>query len=177
MFLKQFIRSRQGSGIYVATDFSLSIFRRDLRWLRKNGLDEQVTLMAFDAKAMPFRDSSISAIVSNVGFPNIRSGEKAVNEAFRILTSDGILVTNFMFTSEQTKNYAKAKELGFDQFYIRKNTEEVFRKVGFGFDLHELYRGQVRPTPSSIDGLPIVPDIYSFYVLRAKKRATVAART
>jgi ubiquinone/menaquinone biosynthesis C-methylase UbiE/uncharacterized protein YbaR (Trm112 family) len=177
MFFKQFIRSRQGSGIYIATDFSLSVLQSDLRWLRKNGLDEQVTLMAFDAKAMPFRDSSFSAIVSNLGFSNIRNGEKAVNEAFRILTPDGILVTNFMFTSEQTKNYAKAKELGFDQFYIRKSTEEVFRKAEFEFDLHELYRGQVRPTPDGIDRLPTVPDTYSFCVFKAKKRAIASAKT
>ncbi|MDH5787774.1 MAG: class I SAM-dependent methyltransferase, partial [Candidatus Bathyarchaeota archaeon] len=170
-FFKQFIRSRQGSEVYVATDFSLSVLQSDLRWLRKNGLSEQVTLMAFDAKAMPFRDSSVSAMVSNVGFPNIRNGDDAVNEAFRTLTPDGILVTNFMFTSEQTRNYAKAKELGLDQFYIRKSTEEVFRKAGFEVDLHELYRGEVRPTPGGIDGLPIVPDTYSFCVLKARKPA------
>jgi ubiquinone/menaquinone biosynthesis C-methylase UbiE len=176
MFFKQFICSHQGSGIYIATDFSLSVLQSNLRWLQKNGLDKQATLLAFDAKAMPFRDSSVSAIVSNIGFPNIRNGEKAVDETFRILTQDGVLVTNFMFTSEQTKNYVKAKELGFDQFYIRKSTEDVFRKTGFEFDLHELYRGQVRPTPGGIDGLPIVPDTYSFCVLKAKKQVRASPR-
>jgi hypothetical protein len=75
-----------------------------------------------------------------------------------------------MFTEEQTKNYARAKELGFDQFYIRKSTEEVFKKAGFKFEMHELYRGEVRPTLGGIDGLPIVPDMYSFCVLKAKKQ-------
>lgn len=170
MFFKQFIRSRHGSGVYVASDFSLSVLQSDLRWLRRNGLDKQVTLLAFDAKTMPFRDGSITAIVSNVGFPNVRNGEKAVNEAFRVLSFGGVLLANFMFTSEQTENYARAKELGFDQFYVRSSTEEAFRKAGFEFDLRELYRGSVRPTPGRIDGLPIVPDVYAFCVLKARKR-------
>jgi ubiquinone/menaquinone biosynthesis C-methylase UbiE/uncharacterized protein YbaR (Trm112 family) len=169
-FFKQFLRSRRGSGVYVASDFSLSVLRSDLRWLQANGLDGQVTLLAFDAKAMPFRDGSVPAVVSNVGFINIQNGEQAVGEAFRVLVSRGVLVANFMFTTEQTANYLKAKELGFDQFYIRKSTEEVFRRVGFVFDLREVYRGHVRPTPSGIDGLPVVPDVYAFCVLKAKKQ-------
>jgi len=168
-FFKPFIRSRQRKGVYVVTDFSPTVLRSNLKWLRKSGLDEEVTLMAFDAKAMPFRDNSIPAIVSNIGFPNIRNNGRAVNEVFRVLVSHGILITNFMFTTEQTKNYTKAKELGLDQFYTRKNVEEVFTKAGFRFSLEELYHGSVRPTPGGIDYFPIVKDVYSFCVFRATK--------
>lgn len=168
-FFKHFIQSRQRKGIYVATDFSLSVLRSDQRWLRKNNLDKQVTLIAFDAKAMPFRNNSIPAIVSNIGFPNIRDSGKAVYEAFRTLTPNGILMTNFMFTTKQTKNYAKARELGLDQLYVREGTEEIFRKAGFQFDLQQLYQGSVRPTPGRIDSLPVVPDLYSFCFLKARK--------
>jgi len=168
-FFKPFIRSRQRRGVYVATDFSPTVLRSNLKWLRKNRLDEQVTLMAFDAMAMPFKDNVIPAMVSNIGFPNIRNNGKAVNEAMRVLAPLGIVIANFMFTTEKTANYAKAKELGLDQFYTRKNVEEVFTKAGFKLGLEELYRGSVRPTPGGIDYFPIVEDVYSFCVLRATK--------
>ncbi len=169
MFFKGFIQSRRGQGIYVATDFSPTVLRSDLKWLRTNGLAGKVTLMAFDAKAMPFRENSIPAIVSNVGLPNIRNDGKAVDEAFRVLVPHGFFITNLMFTTEQTKNYAKAKELGLDQFYARRSVEEIFRKAGFQFSLEEIHQGLVRPTPGGIDLFPVVQDTYSFCVVRATK--------
>jgi len=169
MFFKEFIRSRQGSGVYIATDFSYTVLRSDLKWLRANGLAEKVTLMAVDAKFMPFRDTSVPSMVSNIGLPNIREGEKAVEEAFRILVPGGVFITNLMFTTENTQNYAKAKELGLHQFYIRQNAEETFRKAGFTFTVNELHRGWVCPTPGGIDLLPMVPDTYSFCVINATK--------
>jgi len=168
-FFKLFLQSRREKGVYVATDFSPTVLRNDLKWLRKNGLEEQATLMAFDAKAMPFRDNSIPATVSNIGFPNIRNDGKAVNEAYRVLAPSGILIANFMLTTEKTENYTKAKEMGAHQFYTRKNVEEVFRKAEFKFSLEEHYRGPVRPTPGGIDLFPIVPDTYSFCVIKATK--------
>jgi len=169
VFFKEFIRSRQGSGVYVATDFSPTVLRSDLKWLRTNGLERNVTLMAFDAKAMPFRDNSIPASVSNLGFPSIRNDGKAVEEVFRVLVPGGVLITNFMLTTERTTNYSKAKELGWDQFYVQRSAEEIFRNAGFEFTLEELYHGSVRPTPGGIDLFPIVPDLYSFCVLKARK--------
>jgi ubiquinone/menaquinone biosynthesis C-methylase UbiE len=163
------MRSRRGKGIYVASDFSPTILKSNLKWLRKNRLEEQATFMAFDAKAMPFRDNSIPAIVSNVGFPNIRNNGKAVDEAFRVLAPFGVLIANFMFTTESTENYAKAKELGVHQFYTRGNVEKVFSKAGFHFSLGELHHGPVSPTPGGIDALPIVQDTYSFCVIKATK--------
>ena len=168
-FFKPFLQSRHGKGVYIATDFSPTVLRSNQKWLRKNELEEQVTLMALDAKATPFRDNTIPAAVSNIGFLNIRNNGKAVTEAFRLLAPSGILIANFMFTIEKTENYTKAKEMGLHQFYTRKNVEEVFQKVGFEFHLEELYQGSVRPTPGGIDTLPIVQDRYSFCVLIAKK--------
>ncbi len=168
-FFKEFIRSHQGSGVYIASDFSPTVLRGNLKWLRANGVAEKVTLMATDAKLMPFRDSSIPSMVSNLGLPNIREAEKAVEEAFRLLVPRGVFITNLMFTTEQTENYAKAKELGLHQFYVRQNSEEAFRKAGFTFTIDELHRGPVRPTPGGIDLLPTVPDTYSFCVVKAIK--------
>jgi len=125
--------------------------------------------MAFDAKAVPFRDNSIPAAVSNLGLPNMRSDGKAVAEVFRVLVRRGVFITNFMFTTEQTRNYAKAKELGLNQFYVRRSVEEIFEKTGFDFRLEEFHRGSVRPTPSGIDLFPIVSDTYSFCVIKATK--------
>jgi len=169
IFFKEFLRSHRESGVYVASDFSPTVLRSDLKWLRGNGLERKVTLMAFDAKSIPFRDNSVPACVSNVGLLNIRNDGKAVEEAFRVLVAGGIFITNFMFTTEHTENYAKARELGLDQFYIRASVEEIFRKAGFKFSLEELYRGLVRPTPGGIDLFPMVPDTYSFCVIKATK--------
>lgn len=168
-FFKKFIRSRQGNGVYVATDFSPTVLRSNLKWLRANELEEKVTLLAFDAKTTPFRDTSVPAMVSNLGLPNIRHDGKAVQEAFRMLGPHGIFIINFMFTTEQTENYAKAKELGLAQFYLRSSVDEIFRNAGFEFSLEELHSGAVRPTPGGIDLLPIVPDTYSFCIIRATK--------
>lgn len=118
---------------------------------------------------MPFKDDSIPAAVSNLGFPNIRNDGKAVSEAFRVLAPSGILIANFMFTAKDTRNYFKARELGLDRFYTRENAEEAFREAGFKFSLEELHRGSVRPTPGGIDLFPIVPDTYSFYAINATK--------
>lgn len=168
-FFKEFIRSRRGNGVHVATDFSPTVLRSNLKWLRANELEEKVTLLAFDANAAPFRDSSVPAMVSNLGLPNVRNDGKAVQEVFRILVPNGIFITNFMFTTEQTENYVMAKELGLAQFYVRSSVDEIFRNAGFEFSLEELHRGSVRPTPGGIDLFPTVPDTYSFCVLRAAK--------
>jgi hypothetical protein len=80
-----------------------------------------------------------------------------------------------MFTTETTQNYAKAKELGLSKFYTRDGVEQQFKKAGFRFSLQELYRGFVRPTRGGIDVLPIVPDTYSFCVMRATKPEKRAA--
>jgi ubiquinone/menaquinone biosynthesis C-methylase UbiE len=145
------------------------VLRSNYGWAKKNALGNDVTLLAFDAKAMPFRDKSMPAVVSNLGFPNIRNDGKAAEEAFRVLVSSGILITNFMFTAKETENYAKAKEYGLDQFYARENVEGIFRKVGFKFSIQELHRGLVRPTPGGIDLFPTVQDVYSFCVIKATK--------
>ncbi len=168
-FFKEFIRSRRGNGVYVATDFSPTVLQSNLKWLRANGLEGKVTLLAFDAKAMPFRDNSIPAAVSNLGLPNIRNDGKAVEETFRVLAARGVFITNFMFTTEETENYAKAKEYGLHQFYVKRGVEETFRKALFEFSLEELHRGLVRPTPGGIDLFPAVPDKYSFSVIKARK--------
>jgi uncharacterized protein YbaR (Trm112 family) len=168
-FFKEFVRSRRGNGVYVATDFSPTVLHSNLKWLRANKLEEKVTLLAFDAKVAPFRDSSVPAMVSNLGLPNIRNNGKAVQEAFRVLVPRGIFITNFMFTTEQTENYVKSKELGLAQFYVRSGVDEIFRKAGFEFSLEELHRGAVRPTPGGIDLFPTVPDTYSFCIIRATK--------
>lgn len=171
-FFKSFLQSRKGGGIYVASDFSLTVLRNNLKWLRRHEFQNQVTLMVFDAKSMPFRDSTIPTMTSNLGFPNIKGNGKAVQEAFRVLTPGGVLLTNFMFTTEDTENYAKAREMGFEQFYTRSNVERIFALKGFEFAIEELHHGPVRPTPGGIDTLPIVQDVYSFCVLRARKPRT-----
>lgn len=168
-FFKPFLQSRKSNAVYVASDFSPTVLRSNYGWAKKNSLENDVTLIAFDAKAMPFRDNSIPAVVSNLGFPNIRNDGKAVEEAFRVLISSGILITNFMLTMKETENYAKAKEYGLDQFYTRENVDGAFRKVGFKFSVQELHRGRVRPTPGGIDLLPTVQDVYSFCVIKATK--------
>lgn len=174
-FFKSFLQSRKGRAVYVASDFSLTVLRNNLKWLRRHGFQNQVTLMVFDAKAMPFRDGSIPAATSNLGFPNIRNNGKAVHEAFRVLVPGGVLIANFLFTTEGTKNYAKAREMGLEQFYTRNNVERVFSESGFEFAVEELHRGFVRPTPGGIDALPIVQDVYSFCVIIAKKPGATGA--
>jgi len=168
-FFKEFIRSRRGNGIYVATDFSPTVLQSNLKWLRANSLEGEVTLLAFDAKVMPFRDNSIPAAVSNLGLPNIRNDGKVVEETFRVLALRGVFITNFMFTTEETETYAKAKEYGLHQFYVKRGVEETFRKAGFEFSLEELHHGAVRPTPGRIDLFPAVSDKYSFSVVKARK--------
>lgn len=168
-FFKPFIQSRHGNGVYIASDFSPTVLKSNLKWLSANELQDQVTWMAFDAKSMPFRGNSIPAAVSNLGFPNIQSDGKAVVETFRVLAPKGKLLTNFMFTSEETANYAKARELGLEQFYLRRNVEDALNRAGFKFSLEELHSGPVRPTPGGIDMLPVEPDTYSFCVIRAEK--------
>lgn len=168
-FFKPFLKSRLGSGVYIASDFSPTVLRSDLKWLTTNGLGKRATFLAFDAKAMPFKNYSIPGVVSNLGFPNVQNDGKAVTEAFRVLTASGNLITNFMFTKKETENYVKAKEYGLDRFYTRENVERVFEEAGFRFTLEELHRGSVSPTPGGIDLLPVVQDTYSFCVLRATK--------
>jgi ubiquinone/menaquinone biosynthesis C-methylase UbiE/uncharacterized protein YbaR (Trm112 family) len=174
-FFKAFLQSRKGRAIYVASDFSLTILRNNLKWLRTRGFQDHVTLMVLDAKAVPFRDSCVPAVTSNLGFPNIRNDGKAVREAFRVLIPRGVLITNFMFTTESTRNYAKASEISLEQFYTRNNVESLFRESGFKFTMEELHRGLVRPTPGGIDMLPIVQDVYSFCVARATKPGTATS--
>ena len=51
----------------TATDFSLTVQRRNRRRFRHLGLDARLSLLVVDARQTPFRDGAVPVMTSNLG--------------------------------------------------------------------------------------------------------------
>ena len=160
--------------LLIATDFSPRVLRRDRRWLEFFGLYDRVSLLAFDARRMPFKDGAVGTMTTNLGLVNIERPGDLVQELRRVISGTLLAICHF-FPEEDEANAAAIRELGLVPFSYRRSTLEHFAAAGFEVELENVQVGKARPTPLSeliegaeIDALPVAETELEWCVLVAR---------
>jgi hypothetical protein len=145
----------------MATDFSPRILRQDKRRLEFEGLYNQVSLLAFDARLTPFRDNSVETLTTNLGLPNIEDPGALLKELRRIVKGSFFVISHF-FPEADTKNEEEIRKLNLESFMYRHFALENFSNANWQVEIKNTCKGKALPTPPSViieglrnDALPV----------------------
>jgi ubiquinone/menaquinone biosynthesis C-methylase UbiE/uncharacterized protein YbaR (Trm112 family) len=147
----------------AATDFSLRVLRRDRRWFAHLGLDEHLSLLAFDARCTPFRDRSLPCLTTNLGLPNVEQPGELLNELRRVVSGE-LLAISYFIPPEDTENLAFIQKNELSPLFLRAELHRHLSVAGWQAHLVNSYNASARPTPTSrildgagIDAIPAAP--------------------
>lgn len=166
---------RQTNNYVIATDFSPTILARNKRYYKYNGLYNRLSLIAFDARKTPFKDSSIEILTSNLGLQNIEQSGEVIKEMKRI--TKGIFMPIMFFVDKKDNVHIDLfNKYGNTAYVTRENAIETFKRAGWNVDISNPFLANVKPTPkgeilkgAQIDGFPIVDTKVEFCVIQARK--------
>jgi len=157
----------------VATDFSPRVLRRDRRRFSFLGLEDRISLLAFDARRTPFRHGAVHTMTTYQGLLNIREPGELLRELRRVV-SGTLVVLTFFFPEEDAANGALIHELGLTQMAYREPALRQFREAGWTVQVAASWKGLARPTPPSVllegagmDALPAAETTLEWCVLEA----------
>ena len=157
--------------LVVATDFSPGVLRRNRKWLQSLGLDEYVSLLAFDARRTPFKNRAVRTLTTNLGLPNIEEPGNLLRELKRIVAGVFLAVSHF-YSEEDEANAKVIREAGLEPLLYRRTTLHQFTEAGWKVELKNACWGKARPTSPSvvlegaqIDGLPVADTNLEWCVL------------
>ncbi len=149
----------------VVSDISPFILERDKKALEAKDVNDNIDFLAFDIRSMPFKDSSISTVTTNLGFQNVSEKYGQIDTIFdevkRVLSGVFFGVANF-YPPNDSMNSKKISELGLGWSFYKDDFLRRFRSKGFEVGVENVCKGRNDPTPSghyirdaSIDSLPI----------------------
>lgn len=157
----------------VASDFSPSVLRRDKELFEFLGLENFVSLLAFDARRTPFKAGSIEAMTTNLGLPNIKEPGLLLHELNRIVGGTMLAISHF-FPVDDGPNKQVIEDAGLDGLLYRRSALRHFAFAGWSADVENTCIATALPTPASTilegaraDGLPVAPTELEWCVLRA----------
>ncbi len=158
----------------VATDFSPRVLRRDRRLLEHLGLQERVSLLAFDARRTPFRDGAIATLTSNLGLANIEQPGALLRELRRVVSGTFYAISHF-FPEGDEANGEVIREFGLEPLLFREPCLEGFREAGWEVEVANRDEGRALPTPkgvilegAGIDALPVAETTLEWCTLVAR---------
>ena len=157
----------------VMTDFSPQILRRNRQWYSHFGLYDQLSLIACDARYLPFKDSTISTLTTYLGLANISEPGTILVEWKRIL--DGTLyAVSHLYSEDDDANGDAIHNLGLENFLFEQNVINMFAAVDWKVDIPSRCKAHAMPTPQSelvdglgIDGLPVAETEIEWCVVTA----------
>lgn len=156
----------------VATDFSPRVLRRDRARLRFLGLEDRVSLLAFDARRSPFRDGAVSRMTSNLGLANIERPGTLALELRRILAGTFLSIMSF-YPEDDGPNADAIRGRGGTPLLFRRPALRYLSDAGLRVEVLDARTGVARPTPRSmitgapIDLLPVAETVLEWCVLAA----------
>jgi hypothetical protein len=149
------------------------VLRRDRLWLEFLGLYDQVSLLAFDARRTPFKDSAVGTLTTNVGLPNIEQPDDLLQELRRVVAGTFLAVHHF-YPEDDEANAALIREVGIEPLLFRDSALECFAQAGWRVETANVCTGRALPTPTGvvlegagIDGLPVAETVLEWCVLVA----------
>ena len=160
----------------VATDFSPVVLRRDKRWLEFFGLYDRISLLAFDARRVPFKDGVVPTLTTNLGLPNIEEPGSLLEELRRIVAGRFLAISHF-YPEDDEANRSVIRKAGLEELLYRHTALEWFGAAGWVVAVENACSGTAEPTPAGVvlegarlDGLPVTETELEWCVLVATNR-------
>lgn len=158
----------------AASDFSLRVLRRNRRWFAHFGLDERLSLLAFDARRTPFRDRSLPYLTTNLGLPNVEQPGDLLAELRRVVSGELLAISYFIDPQDAT-NLAFIRENNLSPLLVRAELQKHMAASGWQIQFANPCSASARPTPTSqilegagIDAFPDAPTTLQWCVVKAK---------
>ncbi|MCI0713207.1 MAG: methyltransferase domain-containing protein [Chloroflexi bacterium] len=149
---------KHGIAPVIATDFSPRVLRRDRDYFKHHRLYDHLSLIACDARRLPFKNQSIPTMTSYVGLANIEKPGDVVAELKRVV-SGKLLAISLFYAPDDASNAAIIKEHGLLMF--EDELLAIFDRLNWQATVMARMEVTARPTPTSeilgvgIDGLPV----------------------
>jgi uncharacterized protein YbaR (Trm112 family)/SAM-dependent methyltransferase len=164
----------------IATDFNPLVLQRNRRWLKFFGLYDNVSLLAFEAHAMPFREDAIDTMVTNLGLQaraalsHVERPGVLLRELRRVLNGEFLAISHF-YTEDDVANGAIIQDSELASFLYKQALAEGFTEAGFMVSIENTQESVVKPTPSSdlipglcMDELPITETVLEWGIVLAQ---------
>lgn len=158
----------------VLTDFSPRVLRRNRRYFEFSGLYRKVSLIACDARRLPFRAGGIMTMTTNLGLANIEAPGDVLGDFRRVVAGEFLAISHF-FPDDDVENAEMIKKFGLETFLFKNSALECFERAGFQVELVNVCQGKALPTPQSrlipgagIDVLPVAETELTWCTLVAK---------
>lgn len=169
---------KETSGIRtVISDFSPRVLRRQKAYYRWCGLADRTEFLAFDVRKMPFKNNSISALTTYVGFQNIQYGaNETVKEVARVLSGELLAVCLFhpehdIESREYLRNY------GLEELAFKASALDALSRAGLDAGVENAIAVRALPTPKScliegagIDALPLKETVLEWCTVVVKRK-------
>jgi uncharacterized protein YbaR (Trm112 family) len=157
----------------AATDFSLRVLRRNRRWFAHFGLDDRLSLLAFDARCTPFRDRSLPCLTTNLGLPNVEQPGELLGELRRVVSGE-LLAISYFIDPEDAENLAFIQGNKLSPLFSRAESQKRLLVAGWQIQFANPCNAPARPTPTSqilegagIDAIPAAPTTLQWSLVRA----------
>lgn len=158
----------------IMTDFSPQILRRNRQWYSQFGLYDPLSLIACDARYLPFKDASVAILTTYLGLANISEPGTILAEWKRILAGT-LYAVSHLYAENDDANSGAIRKIGLETFLFEHSTISAFAEVGWTIDIPSRCRARAMPTPKSefvddlgIDGLPVAETEIEWCVVTAK---------
>lgn len=157
----------------VASDFSPRVLQQARQRLKWRGIDEFVSLLAFDARLTPFKTAAVKTLTTNLGLANIREPGNLLKELRRV--GHKFLAISQFYPENDDANAKKINELGLATLSFRRSTLTCFESAGWKVEVVNSCFGKARPTPpgvvlegATIDALPAAETTLEWCTLLAE---------
>ncbi|NOQ23377.1 MAG: methyltransferase domain-containing protein [Candidatus Aegiribacteria sp.] len=155
----------------VVTDFSPTVLVKNRKWLKKQGLYDRVSLLAFDARQTPFATDSISMLTTLLGLNNIQNPGNLLEELYRIVNGKLLSVSQF-YPEDDKENGTLIEEGGLTESCYRNKLIEHFHNAGWAVEVKNSSNIKTIPAPpgvvlegARVDGLPVQSTYLEWCVL------------
>ena len=145
----------------VATNFSPRALRRARKRFQFLGLDERISLLAFDARRTPFKDQAVQTLTTFLGLPNIVEPVVLLAELRRICSGE-LLAAHFFFPNDDQPNLEYLYAADLQDLLLKEPALTAFVQSGWQVETANVCSALARPTPMSeilmgarVDGLPV----------------------
>ncbi len=133
----------------VATDASPHVLLRTGRALAELGLGGRVSLVACDARTMPFRDGAVPTMTTHLGLANVVEPGALLGELRRVASGRFLATTSF-YPPGDGVNGAEIRRLGLEGLVYRDTLLAELAAAGWAADVVSTCRARAEPTPTGV---------------------------
>lgn len=147
----------------IASDVSADVLDRLQEEMPET--DRQHAYVACNARALPFSDGALDAVVTAGGLNNVTDTGTALDELYRVVDETGEFLGMNLFVDAESESAERALELGVETAYV----EDEFRRaaVDAGFETVEILEvASAEAAENPYDLMPVAGDEQTYAIVR-----------